>query len=71
MIATVHVKNVGRFIGKGGKNLSALQRRTNTSIWNRGPRDEGKFIVFYQRDNELQDVRRAASQYWKIVFEVN
>jgi exonuclease 3'-5' domain-containing protein 1 len=63
MIATVHVKNVGRFIGKGGKNLSALQRRTNTSIWNRGPRDEGKFIVFYQRDNELQDVRRAASQY--------
>jgi polyribonucleotide nucleotidyltransferase len=63
MCATVHVTNIGRFIGTGGKNLSSLQQRTNTSIWNIGPRNEGKFIVFYHDDDELRVVRRIASQY--------
>jgi len=57
----VTVKNPGIFLGLRGSNLRALQERTCTTIYNRGPRTTKQFMVFYNTETDLAVVTRAAS----------
>jgi exonuclease 3'-5' domain-containing protein 1 len=62
-IATVKVRpsSIGRFIGKRGANLRALEACTKTKIYNRGNRSMGEFIVFYYGADDLVAVQAAAA----------
>ena len=60
-IATIQVTNPGRFIGKGGANLRALQARTKAMVYGRGRRGSNLFVVYYQSPSALESVRVAAS----------
>ena len=54
------MRSPGKFIGKGGANLHALQSRTRTKIYGRGRRDERSFIVYYHDERSLESVNNAA-----------
>ncbi len=51
-VSFVTVKNPGIFLELRGSNLRALQRRTCTTIYNRGPQASKKFMVFYNTETD-------------------
>jgi ribonuclease D len=59
-VANVSVNDVGAFIGRGGINIRALQKRTNTLIYPRGSRTAGLFMVYYQDAAGLLSVQKRA-----------
>jgi len=63
-IGYISVDNPGLFIGRGGCNVRALQKRTNTLIYSRGNRQERKFAVYYRKDKDFSRVREEAYGIW-------
>jgi len=56
-VGTISVKNVGRFIGKGGATIRALQAATSTRVY---ARSDNTFVVYYQSEKSLARVKTAA-----------
>jgi exonuclease 3'-5' domain-containing protein 1 len=58
---TLCVHNPGAFIGRGGANLRALMKRTNTLVYPRGDRKAKCFLVYYHSEAALTAVKLSAS----------
>ena len=53
----------GRFIGKEGKNVKALAKKSDTLIYQkRGPSRQGSFVVYYNDASGLRQVKDAAAE---------
>lgn len=52
----ITVRNVGRFIGKGGSNVQSLQRNTGTLIYGCRSMGSDKFMVYHDDQNALKQV---------------
>lgn len=61
-LATLQVRNLGRFIGRGGLNMRSLEARTNTKIYSKGRDSQAVVLVYYYTARDLEQVRIAAFQ---------
>jgi hypothetical protein len=58
----INVVNPGLFIGKGGANIQALRRETNTLMYQRDNKS-GPWIVYYTNANSLKKVKAKAAEF--------
>lgn len=54
----IQVEDRGRFYGRGGQNLRAIQTATNTLVYHRGDRSRNDFLVYYVDPSSLERVRQ-------------
>lgn len=54
----INVRNIGRFIGRGGSNIKALSNRTNTIIYKYGNRSTNTFSVYFNNLKNFEEVKR-------------
>lgn len=65
LCATFNVRqsSIGRFIGRGGATMRALEKRTKTKVYSSGSRGSGKFVCYHESPAGLASVRTKASSY--------